>query len=56
MSITKKLLQAASGNAGGDNLYVEDVFATHLVTGTNAAVTVNNGLGHSARLRSSLML
>ena len=44
MPSTKKLLQAAAGSAGGDNLYVEDVFSTYLVTGTNAAVTVNNGL------------
>ena len=44
MPSNKKLLQAAAGSAGGDNLYVEDVFSTYLVTGTNAAVTVNNGL------------
>ncbi len=44
MSKLAKALTAAAGNAGGDNLYVEDVFSTYLVTGTNAAVTVNNGL------------
>ena len=44
MSKLTKALTAAAGNAGGDNLYVEDVFSTYLVTGTNAAVTVNNGL------------
>jgi len=44
MSITKKLLQAASGNAGGDNLYVEDVFATHLYEGNSSTQTITNGL------------
>ena len=44
MSITKKLLQAASGNAGSDNLYVEDVFSTYLYTGNSSTQTITNGL------------
>jgi hypothetical protein len=30
MSKLAKALTAAAGNAGGDNLYVEDVFSTYL--------------------------
>jgi hypothetical protein len=44
MSITKKLLQAASGNAGGDNLYVEDVFSTYLYEGNSSTQTITNGI------------
>jgi len=44
MSITKKLLQAASGNAGSDNLYVEDVFSTYLYDGTGATHNIVNGI------------
>ena len=44
MPSNKKLLQAAAGSAGGDNLYVEDVFSTYLYTGTGSAITINNGL------------
>ena len=44
MSITKKLLQAASGNAGGDNLYVEDVFSTYLYDGQATSLAIDNGL------------
>jgi hypothetical protein len=43
MPSTKKLLQAAAGNAG-ESLYVEDVFSTYLVTGTGTAPAVNNGI------------
>ena len=39
MSISKKLLQVASGNAVSDNLYVEDVFSTYLYDG-NVAPTL----------------
>ena len=47
MPSINKLLQAAAGNAGGDNLYVEDVFSTYLYvggngSGTNQAVNVVN--------------
>ena len=41
---TKKLMQAAAGNAGDDKVYVEDVFSTHLSVGTGSAITVNNGI------------
>ena len=44
MPSTKKLLQAAAGNAGGDNLYVEDVFSTYLYTGTGSTIAINNGI------------
>lgn len=46
---TKKLLQAAAGSAGGDKVYVEDVFSTYLLGGTEAesgssVTAINNGL------------
>ena len=44
MPSNKKLLQAAAGSAGGDNLYVEDVFSTYLYDGTGAAHTITNGI------------
>ncbi|MDC3332755.1 hypothetical protein OAV62_00775 [bacterium] len=44
MPSNKKLLQAAAGSAGGDNLYVEDVFSTYLYTGTGSAQTITNGI------------
>ena len=44
MPSNKKLLQAAAGSAGGDPLYVEDVFSTFLYTGTGATLAINNGL------------
>lgn len=44
MSASNKILQAAAGNAGGDNLYVEDVFSTYLYDGTGAAHTITNGI------------
>ena len=44
MSSSKKLLQAAAGNAGGDNLYVEDVFSTYLYTGNASTQTITNGI------------
>jgi hypothetical protein len=48
MSKLAKTLQAAAGNAGGDNLYVEDVFSTYLYEGTgldgNTAQTITNGI------------
>lgn len=42
--MSKKMLQAAAGNAGGDNLYVEDVFSTYLYTGNSANQTIINGI------------
>jgi len=44
MSKLAKALTAAAGNAGGDNLYVEDVFSTYLYDGTGAAHTITNGI------------
>ena len=44
MPSNKKLLQAAAGSAGGDNLFVEDVFSTYLYTGNSTARSINNGL------------
>ena len=44
MPSNKKLLQAAAGSAGGDPLYVEDVFSTYLYDGTGAAHTITNGI------------
>ena len=43
MPSKKRSLLAASG-AGGDSLYVEDVFSTYLYTGTGAAQTITNGI------------
>ena len=44
MPSNKKLLQAAAGSAGGDPLYVEDVFSTYLYTGTGSSNPINNGI------------
>ena len=43
MPSKKRSLLAASG-AGGDSLYVEDVFSTYLYTGADANETVTNGI------------
>lgn len=44
MSKLTKALTAAAGNAGGDNLYVEDVFSTYLYEGNGATQTITNGI------------
>ena len=44
MPSTKKLLQAAAGSAGGDKVYVEDVFSTYLYEGSSNPITINNGI------------
>ena len=44
MSKLAKALTAAAGNAGGGNLYVEDVFSTYLYTGTGATLPIVNGI------------
>jgi len=44
MPSNKKLLQAAAGSAGGDPLYVEDVFSTYLYEGTGSGIAINNGI------------
>jgi hypothetical protein len=41
--MSKKLIQAAAG-AGGESVYVEDVFSTYLYDGNDSATSVNNGL------------
>jgi hypothetical protein len=35
---------AAAGAAGGENLYIEDVFSTYLYTGTGSTQTITNGV------------
>ena len=46
MSKLAKALTAAAGNAGGESLYVEDVFSTYLLQSTSLGVseTVSNGV------------
>jgi len=44
MPSNKKLLQAAAGSAGGDNLFVEDVFSTYLYAGTGSTNNIVNGV------------
>ena len=44
MSKLAKALSGAAGNAGGDPLYVEDVFSTYLYDGTGAVKTITNGI------------
>ena len=44
MSTKKKLLEAAAGAAGGDPVYVDDVFSTYLYAGNNASRTITNGI------------
>ena len=45
MSTSNKLLQAASGGAGDDKVYVEDVFSTYLYEGTNpTTLAIDNGI------------
>ena len=41
--MSKKILQAAAGNAG-ESLYVEDVFSTYLYAGNGASQTITNGI------------
>ena len=39
------MMQAAAGSAaGGENLYIEDVFSTYLYDGTGSAQTITNGI------------
>jgi len=44
MSTKKKLLEAAAGNAGGEALYVDDVFSTYLYEGNSSTQTITNGI------------
>ena len=47
MSSANKLLQAASGAAGGDKVFVDEVFSTDLWDGDGSSETVTNGLDFS---------
>ena len=42
--ITQQTVLAAAGAAGGDPVYVDDVFSTFLFEGTGAAKTITNGI------------
>ena len=44
MATTKKLLQAAAGNAGGAGLNVEEVFSTYLYEGNGSTQTITNNV------------
>jgi hypothetical protein len=44
MSKLAKALTAAAGNAGGESLYVEDVFSTYLYEGNSSTQTITNGI------------
>ena len=43
-NIRNALMQAAGTAASGDPVYVEDVFSTHLYTGTGSGIAINNGI------------
>jgi hypothetical protein len=45
--MSKKLIQAAAGAAGGESIYVEDVFSTHIYDGNQTANTITNGIDFS---------
>ena len=44
MSKLAKALSSAAGNAGGDKLYVEDVFSTYLYEGNDGTQTITTGI------------
>jgi hypothetical protein len=44
MATKKKMLQAASGQAGGAGLDIDEVFSTYLYDGSSAAQTITNGI------------
>lgn len=44
MPSNKKLLQAAAGSAGGDKLYVEDVFSTYIYDAAHGTSPIVNGI------------
>jgi len=44
MPSNKKLLQAAAGSAGDDNLFVEDVFSTYVYGSTHGTSPIVNGI------------
>lgn len=47
MGAANKLLQAASGGAKGDPVYVDDVFSTNLWAGDGSSETITNGIDFS---------
>ena len=47
MSKLAKALSGAAGNAGGDPLYVEDVFSTFLYEGSGSTRSIDNGIALS---------
>ena len=47
MATKKKLLSAAAGSAGGDPLYIENVFSSYLYDGTGSSQTITNELDFS---------
>ena len=49
MTIKKKMLQAAAGNAGEATVDVADVFSTYLYTGTSATHVITNGVDLSGK-------
>ena len=44
MTNIRNALMQAAGSASGDKVYVEDVFSTHLFTGTQSTLAINNGI------------
>ena len=44
MTNIRNALMQAAGSASGDPVYVEDVFSTHLYTGTGSGIAINNGI------------
>ena len=44
MTNIRNALMQAAGSASGDPVYVEDVFSTHLYTGTGSGITINIGI------------
>jgi hypothetical protein len=40
----RDIVQAAAGQAGGENLYIEDVFSTYLYTGNGSTQTITNDI------------
>jgi cold shock CspA family protein len=38
------MMQAAAGQAGDENLYIEDTFSTYLYTGNSSTQTITNGI------------
>ena len=39
-----KTMAAAASSAGGDPIYIDDIFSTYVYTGSSSAQTINNGI------------